>query len=286
MRAMADPVGYVESNGGLQQFYQRQLTPSNVPFQLSDRPSAAIPTPGQVYGTPPPGSLMTPSGIYQPGQIGMPNTPTTLGASAGQVTGGGRGKMGFIIAAILILAGAGVGIAVVMGKKSDNTVTPAGSGTDDIAAIPDAGDGDKTVARDAAVVAVTPDAAVVAATPDAAVVATPDAAVIVEPTTATITIVTKPAGATIYVDGKNTGKKTPEPFTVDRSKKTVNIDLRLPNFDTMSLKKFSVEADANMDYSLRPKKTGPKIPPNGTGKGSNTGSGGNKGNDTGLERPE
>ncbi len=289
MRAMSDPVGYVEANGGLAQFYQRQLMPSSVPFTLADRPSQ-MPGTSQVYGTPPPGSLTPPSGIYQPGQIGTP-TPTTLGAAAGQVTGGGRSKLGFIIAGVLIVAGAGAAIAVVAGKKSNNTVTPAGSGSDDIAAIPDAGtdNHDKTVARDAAIVVTTPDAAIVAATVDAAIVATPDAAVIAEPTQSTITIVTKPAGAAIFVDGKDTGKKTPEPFTVDRGKKTVTIDLRLSNFDTMTLKKFAVDADANVDYSLKPKKsgtTGVKTPPNGTGKGSNTGSGGKTGNDTGLERPE
>ena len=38
-------------------------------------------------------------------------------------------------------AGAGAAIAVVAGKKSNDTVTPAGSGTDDVAAIPDAGVG-------------------------------------------------------------------------------------------------------------------------------------------------
>ncbi len=292
MRAMSDPVGYVEANGGLAQFYQRQLMPSNVPFTAPARPSIPTPPPG-VYGTPPPGTLTPPSGIYQPGQIGTP-TPTTLGASAGQVTGGGRSKLGFILAAVLILGAAGAGIAVVMSKKSDNnTVTPAGSGSEELTAIPDAGDSiDKTVARDAAV-AMTPDAAVVA-TPDAAVaVATPDAAVIAEPTTSTITIVTKPEGASIYVDGKDTGKKTPEPFTVDRKKKAVTIELRLSGHETMTLKRFSTEADANIDYSLRPKRSStpkntPKNPPNGTGKGSNTGSGSKTGggNDTGLERPE
>ncbi|MFN0251090.1 MAG: serine/threonine protein kinase [Kofleriaceae bacterium] len=276
MRAMADPVGYVEANGGIQNFATTQLMPSNAAFTPPVRPSSVSST----YGTPPPGSLTPPSGIYGPGSYPGTPTPTTLGASAGQVTGGGRGKIGFIIAALLILGGAGAAIAVVAGKKSNNTVA-AGSGSDE-KAIPDAG-AEKTVAMDAAVVAVTPDAAPV--TPDAAVAAMPDAAV-VEPTMSTITIVTKPAGAAIYVDGKDTGKKTPEPFTVDKNKKLVTIDLRLTTFETMTLKKFSVEADANVDYTLKPKKQGPKNPPNGTGKGSNAGSGSKTGNDTGLERPE
>jgi hypothetical protein len=121
-------------------------------------------------------------------------------------------------------------------------------------------------------------------------VATPDAAVI-EPTTSTITLETTPAGASIYVNGKDTGKKTPEPFTVDRSNKTVTIDLRLSGHDTMTLRKFSVEADASMDYTLKPKRsgnqnTGRKDPPKGDGKGSNTGSAGKTRNDTGLMRPE
>jgi serine/threonine-protein kinase len=121
MRAMADPVGYVEANGGITQFQQRQLMPSSAPFTPPPRPSHTPTPPPGVYGTPAPGSLVPPSGLYPPGtypgQPGTASTPTTLGASAGQVTGGGRSKLGFIIAGVLIVAGAAIAIVMVTGKK-------------------------------------------------------------------------------------------------------------------------------------------------------------------------
>src|SRR5262245_16862604 len=68
IRAMSDPVGYVESHGGIAGFAQRQLLPSNTPI-----PHTVRLTPGPM--TPPPG-LMSPV----PGTLGgVPGqTPTTL----------------------------------------------------------------------------------------------------------------------------------------------------------------------------------------------------------------
>jgi len=290
MRAMSDPIGYVEANGGLAQFFQRVLTPSALPFAPGGPLSSSTPF------TPPPGSLSMGSGIYapgsgiyppgtNPGSMGTPNTPTTLGAATGQTSigGGGKSKLAFIIAGVLIVAGAGIAVAVIAGGKKSE-VTPAGTGSDDGTTNPV---GDKTVARDAAAEVVTPDAAVAAITPDAAPVVPADAAVEAPvATTSTIVITTKPLGAAIFVDGKDTGKKTPEPFTVEKAKKLVTIELRLSTFDTLRLPKFSVEADANTEYTLKPKKTGSIRTPNGNGRGSNSGSGGRTGDDTGLERPD
>jgi len=66
MRALADPVGYVESHGGVSGFLQRQLMPSNAPL-----PSIRL-TPAPL--TPPPGTLLAPgmsaSGMSGPGMSG------------------------------------------------------------------------------------------------------------------------------------------------------------------------------------------------------------------------
>jgi hypothetical protein len=80
MKALADPVGYVESNGGLNGFMQRQLVDTGGPIPSSPTPSPLSPL------TPVPGSLsvMTPapgmgSGIYSPSPAGgYYPTPTPL----------------------------------------------------------------------------------------------------------------------------------------------------------------------------------------------------------------
>src|SRR3954470_7729052 len=111
MRAMADPVGYVESHGGVGQFLQVQLMPSTAPVPMRMTPASFTPVPGSVvhpsnYGNTPP------SGIH----YGAAAAPTTLGASAGEVQPK-RGKAGFIIAGVLVVAAAGAGIAIVMTGK-------------------------------------------------------------------------------------------------------------------------------------------------------------------------
>src|SRR5262245_29359797 len=84
IRAMSDPVGYVESHGGISGFLARQLMPSTAPM-----PHTVRMTPGQL--TPP---LLSPvPGTLTPGMTGGATggqSPTTLSAAAGQATPGGR----------------------------------------------------------------------------------------------------------------------------------------------------------------------------------------------------
>src|SRR6185503_5296329 len=97
IRALADPVGYVEANGGVQGFLARQLTPSSAPLppaRLTPTPLTPMPIqPGTtgVYNSPVPGSLAAPS-------------PTTLSGGAGQAVGGQRSKTGFVIAGAVVVA--------------------------------------------------------------------------------------------------------------------------------------------------------------------------------------
>ncbi|HEY5933261.1 MAG TPA: serine/threonine-protein kinase, partial [Kofleriaceae bacterium] len=104
MRAMADPVGFVESHGGIQGFMQRQLMPSTAPLPSIRLTPAPIltPVPGQITGG---AHMMTPypgAPGYTANMPGVTPVPTTLGAAAGEVTGK-RSKVGFVIAGVVIV---------------------------------------------------------------------------------------------------------------------------------------------------------------------------------------
>src|SRR4051812_33399160 len=141
MRAMSDPVGYVEAHGGVSGFLQRPLMPSNAPLpsvRLTPAPLTPLPgtliapglkpgvapsIPGVRPGSLPPGSL--PPGSLPPGRIAMP-TPTTLGSATGQVQAGRR-RTGFIIAAAA-RAVAAIAAIVVVAHKDEIPVGGSGSG--------------------------------------------------------------------------------------------------------------------------------------------------------------
>jgi len=288
MRAMADPVGFVEAHGGPGQFLQRQLMPSTAPIPPVNR---LTPSPF----TPVPGTLSPPSGIY--GQPTPPSgiygattpAPTTLGAAAGEVRSG-RSKTGFLIAGVLVLAGAGAAIAVVMsGRTVDNGGEVAGNDPGS-AQIIDASTAPE-VTPDAAIVPVTtPDAAVAVAAVDAAEVAVAvdagtgtqvgsggsDGTVVAVPEMSKITLTSTPPGAAIWIDGKDTGKRTPSPIEVDKARRAVTITFKLAQHDDVVLKKFSVTGDVAKAVKLR------KRGATHTGRGSGSG----RVDDTKLERPE
>ncbi|MDB4964223.1 MAG: serine/threonine protein kinase [Myxococcales bacterium] len=304
MRAMADPVGYVEAHGGPAQFLQRQLMPSSAPVPLA----RFTPTPF----TPIPGSLHTPSGIYTPSSgihSGVSPAPTTLGAAVGEVQPK-RSKAGFLIAGVLVLAAAGVGLAVVLtGNKDDSaTVAKPTTGSDlgndhgssgsaiamtvdhgsDGSATPQTGSGSARAGSGSAI----PETGSGSATPltgSGSGSATSDlgsagsaGSAAIEPAVSTLTLTSVPTGAAIFVDGKDTGMKTPSPLTVDKAKGTVTVTLKLDKYDDL-VKKLSVAADATQTLKLKKKGA---VNPTG-GRGSNgRGSGSARHDDTSLERPD
>ena len=130
MRAMSDPVGYVEAHGGVAGFLQRQLRPSNAPLPAIRMTPAPL--------TPLPGTLIAPNlpsgiGSGTPSMPGIPSvvasvatpSPTTLGSAAGQVQGGR--KAGYILAGLVIVAVAVALIIVLVGK---DRVEAAGGGSE------------------------------------------------------------------------------------------------------------------------------------------------------------
>jgi hypothetical protein len=244
--------------------------------------------------TPAPGTL-TNSGAVGP-------SPTTLSAATGQVQAP-RGKTGFVIAGVLVVAAAIVGVAVVLGGKkhdaagpgSGSDVTqPAGSGTTTGSAMTvehgSAGSavvmatGSATGSAGSAVVATGSAAATGSATGSAAGTTTGSAgSAAVVPAVATLTLTTTPDGAEVFLNGAPTGKKTPLTIQVPRGGK-MTVGFRLKGYEDLFVKEIAVDSDAiTKAVTLKKSHSG-----GGTGKGSAHGTG--KGSatkcDTCLERPE
>jgi hypothetical protein len=119
-----------------------------------------------------------------------------------------------------------------------------------------------------------------------------------EPPRVTIAIATRPAGATIFVDGNEVeGVRTPAPFQLPRRDTEVRVTLRLPSYEDAQLRLVPAE-DRTLDLVTLKRKRGasppdPRRPPrtgsatgSGTGPGSSKGSGATTKDDTGLMRPD
>jgi hypothetical protein len=255
-----------------------------------------------------PGSVVHPSnyGNTPPSGIhyGAAAAPTTLGASAGEVQPK-RGKAGFIIAGVLVVAAAGAGIAIVMTGKDvpANSGSAAASGSDPSTGsagssqIATPGSNERTVDKGSAGSAVTPPPPNTGSAGSAGSAAPQvgsagsGSAVVEEPKLSTITLTTTPAGAEIFVDGVDQNKKTPAPFDVPRDKHAVTITLKLDRYEDVVLRNFSVDANVTDTLPAMKKKSGGTGRVPGAGNKGNTGNTGNKGgsgrrDDSGLERPE
>ncbi len=306
MRAMADPVGYVEAHGGIQGFLQRQLMPSSAelpPVRMTPAPLTAP----SYTPTPPPGSIpVTNAGMYIVGAT--PTSPgTSPGLGQGHAPGGqAKSKVGLIIAGVVVVIAATAAIVVVLAKNggdkgggSQPAVVPDAAL---VAQAADAGAAPPPTIDAAVIAAATPDAggvitdagavtaeAVDAGAPvpiDAGTVAatTPDAGVRVRPPhdagagsavvpagpTITLNITSDPPNAKIYVDSKYIGKKTSGPFTLPAGK-----PYRLKFELNGRVARLTVDGTGNVTTKVILLKEK-------SGKDPGTGSG----NDSGLMRPE
>jgi serine/threonine-protein kinase len=246
IRAMSDPVGYVESHGGLGGFLQIQLMPSAAPLppiRLTPAPMTGItPIPGLL--SPVPGSLTAPS-------------PTTLSAAAGQQVAGGRSKTGFIIAGAAVVAIAGGAIFLLANKKSsgaaddtkgsDNTVVSMNNGsatTTHVTAPPPV--------IDAAVVPPPPviDAAVPASTGSAGSGAGSDMTV-KPPAKVKLTITSTPEGAEIYFSGVDQHVKTNMTIELPRAKVPAVITLKLHGYQDVAIKDLKAETGDQLTRAVK-----------------------------------
>ena len=238
IRALADPVGYVEANGGVQGFLARQLTPSSAPLppaRLTPTPLTPMPIQGGitgVYNSPVPGSLSAPS-------------PTTLSGGAGQAVGSQRSKAGFVIAGALVVAAAVVGVLVVVGGKKKTEASGA-TGSADVATAtgsstttttppppPPPTTGSATTGSAAAVVPPPPPPPkVIDAGVEATVAKTVD-----------IDVSSTPDGAEIYMNASDTGQKTPATVHVPRDAKPPTLTLKLHGYADVTFASVALDDD-------------------------------------------
>ena len=275
MRAMSDPVGYVEAHGGIVGFSQRQLMPSTAPIApISHGRQAPITVPPPMP-TPPPGTLTPLGGMATP-------VPTTLGASSGEMRSSGS-KKGFLILASFVVAAAIVAIALVVSKDKKaadggggSEVAENGSGSSGSAAVPpDPGKGSQvTDPAPGSNKTVDPgrgsqgagSAGASAGSSGASAGSSGAGTGPTLPELATITLTTKPAGAKIFVDGVEQQARTPQPFTLPKNGKRVKIVLRLASYEDLEVP-IVADEDHTSEHTLKPKKKG-QLPPSDPRKGS------------------
>jgi len=105
-----------------------------------------------------------------------------------------------------------------------------------------------------------------------------------------LTFETVPANAEIFIDGHDTGKRTPEPVEVDPAQGAIRLDLKLDGYTTYTRKNFYVGKTITMRVPLTKKSSGhgSKSGNNGTGKNNGSTNPGNSGfkDKDGLERPD
>jgi serine/threonine-protein kinase len=313
MRALSDPVSFVEQHGGIPTFNQVQLMPSSAPMPDIRMTPPPLTSP---HPTPSPGSLMspvptnvpygavphTPTGMTPhmptPG-IGVHATPTTLGAAAGSTTTTDKpkSKVGLIIGGLVVATVAVVAIVMATRGGSDDNVVTAPSGSDTAS-----GSGSSTVAAgtgsakpgsnaEPPVGSGSDQIAGSGSNPPAGSGSGPGSATVEK--TASVTITTKPPNATILINGQPLGQKTGQEFTVQRgSPVTITLHLDSKHEDiTFQLDK--PEGRILLEKNFVRKKRIP-LPNQGSARGSGTpgrGSGRGSGtpargsNDTGLIRP-
>jgi serine/threonine-protein kinase len=275
MRAMSDPVSYVDANGGVTGFAQRVLTASegdvlppvrlNTPVPLSDLRSGPTVAPGAL--SPVPGTIAP--------------IPTTLGAASGQLEGAGRGKTGFVIGGAAVALAAAVAIVVVVrgGKDKDaggsGSTLASGSGA---VVTPAVG---ASVAGSA--VPVDPPKHPGSAAPEVKPAVSPDVQLM------KLTLTSDPPGAEIFYNGGDLHKQTPSELKLPMTHDKGEFRFRLKGYDEYVIK--DVPFDGDLEQSAKLKKSVATATGHGTGRGTSSagrGSGSSTGshNDTGLMVPE
>ena len=245
MRAMADPVGYVEAHGGVGAFLKRQLMPSSAPVQL---PSVRL-TPAPLTSpnmTPPPG-MMSPIPGSALQTLGGPNS--VIGAVPPQP----RSRVAFWIAGVVVIA---ISVALII-------VVATGAGAGPKAGVA-SGSGSASGSAGGSVAS------------GSAAVATPEGsgssggAVTIPRDTRTFSLTTTPAGAEVFVDGVDQKRKTPCTIDVNTTAFPVMVSLRLDGYVAMS-RELNADAKDAVTATLDTKDgsgSGSSTPTSGSGSGS------------------
>jgi len=272
MKALADPVGYVEANGGLEGFLKQDLKPG-----AYQAPAISTPTPSPISPlTPAPGSLspVTPGampGTLQhmqtpspfPGQ--MAPTPPPFEADTGR-SGSRVGLIAGVVAAVVVLAVGGVmltrGGGGSKGNNDDEQQVAAGGDTDestqgsqgDVESPPDQPGAGNEGAQGSAEgsesdigSSPTHKPPVEDTEPDKPVEPPP-------PVKVTIEVGSTPPGADVYVnDEKKPRGKTPMKFGVEQGNKKLTITLKRRGYEDRE-EEVIPDKDRGLDLNLQHKK--------------------------------
>ena len=296
MRAMSDPVGYVEAHGGVTSFLQTQLMPSSAPLP------PIRPTPAPMTGMTPVPYMHSPV----PGTLSP--VPTTLGAAAGQAVPHSRSRAGLLVAGAVVVAAATVGIILVVnrgggggenreaspGSNSSALATGSGSsaGSSTETLPPKTGSGSNAIAQN------TGSGSNAGSGSGATNTVKPP-----EWTTSAVTVTSEPKGAEILVNGYAQGK-TPREIMMPRGTEHQEVVLRLKGYEDKTLDVIPDEPKKKIDGGALVKvhhttpnntnntnNTNNAHPPN-NGRGSNSqthppnnNTTQNPGNDTDIMRP-
>jgi len=270
IRAMSDPVGFVESHGGVGGFLARQLIPSTaaLPHAVRLTPQPLTPVPGMM--TPPPGTL-TP---------GVTPSPTTLGAAAGQVQPQ-RSRTPFFIAAGLVVALTAGAVFFILSNKKSEPGTAAATGSQQVQQPPQPPPQPPPPSKGSDVGS----AAVATGSATGSAVTAPEKGSAVTPPThpdvtlSAVSITSTPSGADILINGAPIGKKTPS--TLQLPKVDVTLTLRLKGYEDMRKALVIKDDKVAFEAPLKQKKSSSSHSTTTGKKGSGT-----KSCDTCLERPD
>jgi hypothetical protein len=100
----------------------------------------------------------------------------------------------------------------------------------------------------------------------------------------TVTLVTRPPGAKIFIDGEEQPIRTPEPFKVAKGKQ-VKIVLKSAGFEDLVVPTPDLTEDRTVELTMKPKRRTPPPPDPNARKGSGSGTGKGSSDDSGLMPP-
>ncbi|MBE7451309.1 MAG: protein kinase [Kofleriaceae bacterium] len=261
-KALLDPVGYVESHGGIANFLSTPITPSDEPVAPVSRL------------TPSPISRLTPV----PGSV---TTPTTLGAAAGQVAGAGGSKKGLFIGLGVAAVAAAVVAVIVLGgggsKKNDDAGGEVATGLTGTGGSAAATGGTTASAGGSDTGAGT------ASGGDTGAGTASGSAVTGE---VTVSVTSSPKGAfVLFGDDPRPKGKTPLKLKVPAADAEVEISVELPGYES-ELRKVRLSGNVDLEVALEKKRrggtSGTSGSDRGSGKGSDKGSGKGTGKGTGT----
>jgi serine/threonine-protein kinase len=219
MRALADPVSYVEGAGGVQHFTTANLgAPQATPYPAHQiAPPTPLPTqlaPATPAGMSPPTPLPQPNPHQASWPSPVPGAPTVAGTSSR--------KLPLILVAVLAIAGLAVAGIVLMGGGGDEDDGVAAAGLD--AGTLAGGDvtGSDGVAPDTTVLEPEPEPE-----PDVEPEPEPEPK---KPEMVRISVVSEPPGAKVYRAGKEIGT-TPVSFDLEKGEEKVPLTVKRRGYD-------------------------------------------------------